>query len=230
MVKAIYQIENIVNHKKYIGQTIHPERRWKEHCQHAKYHNDDYPIHLAINKYGKENFIFTILEWTEQFDQREKELIIEYNTLVPNGYNIATGGNSCVLIGEDHPRNTISNNTVANIIFDLQNNFLLTDREIAKKYNTTDKIVADINHGYSHRIEEIKYPIRNRKGSQKLSDNIVAQIKQDLKFTQLSYTEIAKKYSTTKTNIAQINHGRSWKRPNEIYPIREGGASIKYEN
>ena len=33
-----------------------------------------------------------VLEWTENYNEREIALIREYNTLVPNGYNIAKGG------------------------------------------------------------------------------------------------------------------------------------------
>ena len=47
---------------------------------------------MAINKYGKENFTLDVIEWSENYNQREKDLIIEYNTLSPNGYNIAKGG------------------------------------------------------------------------------------------------------------------------------------------
>lgn len=30
---GIYKIENLINGKKYIGQSIHIEKRWQEHCQ-----------------------------------------------------------------------------------------------------------------------------------------------------------------------------------------------------
>lgn len=36
MEKAIYQITNNVNNKIYIGQSVHPIKRWWEHCQRAK--------------------------------------------------------------------------------------------------------------------------------------------------------------------------------------------------
>jgi predicted GIY-YIG superfamily endonuclease len=29
---GIYKIENLVNGKVYIGQSVHIERRWQEHC------------------------------------------------------------------------------------------------------------------------------------------------------------------------------------------------------
>ena len=61
MEKAIYKITNLQNNKVYIGQTIHPDKRWWEHCQRARTHTDQYPIHLAIFKYGPDNFKMEIL-------------------------------------------------------------------------------------------------------------------------------------------------------------------------
>ena len=163
MIKAIYKITNLINNKIYIGQTVHPNKRWKEHQQRAKTHYDNYPIHLAINKYGAKNFSFEILEWTEQYDDEEARLIKEYNSISPNGYNLIEGGHSPIMLGEGHPRNTISNQNVLNIIQALKEN-KLSDRELALQYDVSDKIISDINHGYSHKQENETYPIRIKKG------------------------------------------------------------------
>lgn len=220
MIKAIYKITNLLNNKIYIGQSIHPEKRWKEHQQHAKACDDNYPIHLAINKYGANNFSFEILEWTEDYDNEEAKLIQEYNSLVPNGYNLIEGGHSPIMIGEDHPRNSISNQIVLEIINALKEN-KLSDRELAIKYNTTDKIIADINHGYSHKIEEESYPIRIKKGRQQLSVEQIYEIRELLLNNTYSFSEIANMYNTTKANISQINNGRSFNRFGWTYPIRQ---------
>lgn len=219
MKKAIYKIENIVNHKIYIGQTINPNKRWKEHKASAKTEKDKYLIHNAIKKYGEENFIFSILEWTENFNQREKELIKEYNCITPNGYNISSGGENYVMYGENNPKNTIKENVLNNIIKELQNN-ILSDKEIAKKYNTTDKIIADINHGITHRKKEINYPIRVKKGLQKIKYNELKEIKYLLKNTKKSYQEIANIFNISKGAIYHINKGLTFHDINEKYPLR----------
>lgn len=219
MIKALYKITNLINNKIYIGQTVHPEKRWWEHRQRAKTHYDDYPIHLAISKYGEDNFTFEVLEWTDDYDNRERELIKEYNSLSPNGYNLIDGGPSPIMYGEDHPRNKVKNNDVPLIIQDLKNN-KLSDREIAIKYNLTDKIIADINHGYTHKIEGESYPIRIKKGQQKLTETQAEEIKHLLKTTNLSYQVIANKYNVTKGNIYQINRGTNFYRDKDEYPIR----------
>lgn len=218
MNKAIYKITNLINNKVYIGQTIHPERRWTEHKQKAKHGQDKFPIHLTINKYGEENFTFEIIEWTEDFNNEEKRLIKELNTICPNGYNIGEGGENYVMYGEDNPRNITPNNVIPLIIQDLKEN-KLSDRQIAKKYNLTDKIIADINHGYSHRQENEKYPIRIKKGLQKLTLEQVNDIKKILETSMVSYQELANMYNVSKGTIANINKGLTFKE-DRIYPIR----------
>lgn len=220
MIKAIYKITNLLNNKIYIGQSIHPEKRWYEHQQHAKNQDDKYPIHLAINKYGANNFSFEILEWTEDYDSEEKRLIHYFNSLVPCGYNIIEGGHSPIMIGECHPRNTISNEDVLNVIKELKEN-KLSDKEIAIKYQVSDKVIADINHGYTHKIKNEFYPIRVKKGRQQLSEKQIIEIKDLLLSDQYSFSEIAKMYNTTKNNISQINNGRSFNRFGWNYPLRK---------
>jgi len=219
MKKAIYKIENIVNHKIYIGQTINPQKRWKEHLTSAKINNNNYAIHQAIRKYGEENFSFSVLEWTDNFNEKEKELIKKYNSKVPHGYNISSGGENYVMYGEDNPKNTLKEDIVNNIIKELKNNNL-SDREIAKKYKTTDKIVADINHGITHRKEEITYPIRIKKGLQKIKIDQLNTIKYLLKNTNKSYKEIADMFNLTKGAIYHINKGLTFYEINEKYPLR----------
>ena len=56
LVKSIYKIENLINGKIYIGQSIHPYRRLIEHMYMARHHLDELPIHMALSKYKEENF------------------------------------------------------------------------------------------------------------------------------------------------------------------------------
>lgn len=225
MEKAIYKITNKINGKLYIGQTIHPDRRWTEHKQKARHGQDLFPIHLAIKKYGEENFLFEIIEWTENYDDEEKRLIKEFNTICPNGYNIGEGGENYIMYGENNPRNIVKESDIPLIIQDLKKN-LLTDREIAKKYNLTDKIIADINHGYSHKQLNEIYPLRIRHGRQKLTLEQVNEIKKLLETTSISYQKLADTYNVSKGTIANINKGLTFKEK-RIYPIRLNLKELK---
>src|ERR1700677_2147342 len=91
----IYRILNTINGKGYIGQTIFSAKeRWLQHCK-AKT-GCRYLIN-ALNKYGKDKFIFETLDsfdTLEELNRAEKYYISFYNTLVPNGYYLKTGGNN----------------------------------------------------------------------------------------------------------------------------------------
>lgn len=219
MVKAIYKITNLINGKVYIGQSVRPKVRFQEHWNNAKNKRDNYPIHNAMRKYGKENFQMEILEWTEEYDQREKDWINFYNSLFPNGYNLIEGGHSPIMLGENNPRNSITEDILERIIEDLKNDCSIV--QIAQKYNVSTKVVGDINCGKSHKQKNLTYPIRNKVGLQKLTAEEADKIKSLLEFSDLSYGEIVKQFPVTKGNISQINNGRSFKDQWREYPIRK---------
>ena len=95
----IYKIINNINNKVYIGQTSKKRAndRWSQHKSDSKHlrEGDNSALHLAMNKYGIENFCFKILEEVDisLLDEREKYWISFYDSKVPNGYNISEGGN-----------------------------------------------------------------------------------------------------------------------------------------
>lgn len=71
MLKSIYKITNKINNKIYIGQSVRPFERFSQHC-HNKRTNISL-INKAIQKYGKENFNFEIIESDiENYNEREK--------------------------------------------------------------------------------------------------------------------------------------------------------------
>lgn len=91
----IYKITNKINNKIYIGQTINFKQRMKTHTSNIK--RNSLPIDVAIKKYGKENFIFEILEETdeqEKADILERHYIKLYDCKLNNnkGYNLLDGG------------------------------------------------------------------------------------------------------------------------------------------
>ena len=93
---GIYKIENLVNGKVYIGQSINIEQRWYTHKSELN-RNVHYNRHLqnAWNKYGADNFIFEIIEECNNdiISQCEIYWIDYYNSSNINyGYNLSTGG------------------------------------------------------------------------------------------------------------------------------------------
>lgn len=94
---GIYVITNLINDKKYIGQTTMRfiKRFW--HHQWMLQHNkhDNKHLQRAWNKYGANNFEFSVLyvcQGDENLDDYEINYIKQYDT-ISNGYNIQSGGN-----------------------------------------------------------------------------------------------------------------------------------------
>ena len=89
---VIYKITNIIENKSYIGQTTRDiNKRFEEHCN-----TPGKTLYDVIKKYGKENFTIEIIDNTasnyEELDLLEDKYILEFNTLIPNGYNSKRGG------------------------------------------------------------------------------------------------------------------------------------------
>lgn len=99
---GIYKIENKINHKCYIGQSINIPLRWQIHCQPCIYNNPkrkeyNYALYTAFRKYGLDNFDFTIIEEckVEELNDKEKYWINYYDSY-HQGYNMTIGGDGIV--------------------------------------------------------------------------------------------------------------------------------------
>ncbi|OUQ14271.1 hypothetical protein B5E87_03670 [Massilimicrobiota sp. An142] len=97
MTIGIYMIKNRINSKKYIGQSINIEKRWKDHIKMSHTNIRNNHLYNALKKYGIENFDFSVLEecTKDELNIREKYWINYYQTVDRNkGYNATSGGDS----------------------------------------------------------------------------------------------------------------------------------------
>lgn len=152
---GIYKIENLINGKIYIGQSIHIEKRWLEHCRA----NSQSLIAKAIQKYGKENFSFQIIEECERdlLNAKESEYISFYNSLVPNGYNIVLN---------DEGKREVFNKYTPEILLDIYNdiqNETMSFQKIAEKYDLDLSMIYYLNRGDYHYNSNYEYPLRRVK-------------------------------------------------------------------
>lgn len=153
---GIYKIENLINGKVYIGQSIHIERRWMEHCQSSSHSL----IGKAIQKYGKENFSFQILEETtdlNQLNELESNYIKKFNSIVPNGYNIVLIDNQ-----QHHQFNKYTQEIFYQIINKIKYSSL-SFQEIADEYDLDLSMIYYINRGDYHYLPNETYPLREVK-------------------------------------------------------------------
>ena len=104
---GIYKIQNLINGKVYIGQSIDITSRFQSHKYVLNLIDDSKitsrPLYLAMKKYGVENFSFTVLEECniEQLNEKEIMYIKKYNSYInapnSNGYNLTPGGDSSTI-------------------------------------------------------------------------------------------------------------------------------------
>lgn len=218
MEKAIYLIENKINHKKYVGQSKNPTQRFLEHTYKSS-KKDNSLINKAIQKYGKENFSFTILGWFEDYNEKEKYYISYFQSLAPNGYNIQKGGEEPPYHSrENHPRTFLTEEQVKSIQKDLQN-YSLSLEQIRKKYRISKDILRHIKDGSSWHDENLHYPLRPTQ--KELNTIKVNKVKELLKTTNLSQADIGKQVGWNRSAITMINIGKNYFDKNEQYPIRK---------
>lgn len=133
----IYQIQNDVNEKIYIGKTeFSIEKRFKEHCKDAFRESKEHrPLYAAIRKYGEEHFHISLIEETDNPEEREKYWIEKLQSF-KNGYNATIGGDGrayidydlvCSLYKKEQNQVTVAN--IMNISVDSVKH-ILTERKI----------------------------------------------------------------------------------------------------
>lgn len=151
---GIYKIENMINHKIYIGQSVDILGRWKGHknkFNNKNSHSYEYPLYKDIRKYDLENFDFKVIEEcdVDLLDERERYWIKYYNSFF-NGYNQTFGGEGgCKL-----------DKSVLIKILDLLKNTDLIQKEIALQCNVSEEMVQGINTGRYWNDGSDEYPIR----------------------------------------------------------------------
>lgn len=153
-IKGIYQIKNIKNNIKYIGQSKDIIYRWREHLTslQTNKHKNQY-LQNSWNKNGIENFIFSILEICEVDKLNEKEQYhLNYNKdkLYNLSKQVGSGGYEVL------QKNTLLIDLNGEIVKEFE-----SANKIAKFLNKTGVTYRNINTQSIHRsnIDSNKYRI-----------------------------------------------------------------------
>ena len=218
----IYKISNDFDDKIYIGMTKNtPECRFQEHW-HSRFSDTSY-LHYAMALHGKEHFFVEGIEEVSEEEMGEREIyyIQKYNSLAPNGYNLAPGGeNPPIHRGSKNVKSKLTEEQEQELFNDLSH-YDLNFAQIANKYGISQSQVERINKGEYRHQDNIDYPIRKMKRDQ----YIIKCIIEDLQAGILTQTELEEKYQIRgRTTLYDINNGLSGSKnfPQSHYPIRSG--------
>lgn len=219
MTFYIYRYTNLINGKKYIGQTNNFERRVKEHksCSfNPKSINYDDKLHQAIRKYGYENFKIEIIEVINNADNyeivNEREAFwikAEQSLLTQWGYNILEGGKNC-------GRSFLSQDEINHIKELIKKETPYSD--IQQIYPISKTFISDINHGKFFFDEKEIYPLCKYRISNEIYDALI----EDLLKPELTLKELAQRYDLAESTVKKFNYGTLQKGYYKgEYPIRK---------
>lgn len=205
MPVAIYRIVNTLNGRAYIGQSVNPTYRAKRHFWK---NNGCVKLRNAIEKYGRNNFNFSVLYWcADKVEANEVEaLLIDLCDTREHGYNITPGGFGTGA-GKNNPffGKTHSAETVAK----------LAASKMGKPMGaaTREKIAA----ANRNRImsESTKEKLRAREKSNLCSERTAASNRSrvwtaESKAKLVAFNTGRKMSNETKAKIAAANSARVW--------------------
>ena len=236
---GIYMVVNMVNHKKYIGQSKNIKKRFQSHhlVDYKNENNCNYntKFYQAIRKYGIDNFEVIVLQLCkeEELDDLEIKFIKEFDTF-KNGYNSTEGGQfwspnihseeietkrrqtrekNKSLMSENHPRAKLTNQQV----WDIRQRYI--DGESIKD------IYQDFKDLYSSQqtfkrivlgqtyvtVGNIPNKEQIRHTNAKLTDVQVKEIRSSYKKGVISYRELGEKYGLSESSIAAIIKRKTYK-------------------
>ena len=188
---GIYQIENNINGKIYIGSAANLNDRSRSHLsmlKRGKHHSRH--LQHAVDLYGLGNFVFMVLEHVPDVKQLVTRENYYFQTMHPE-YNIAPIAGNC--LGVKHSAET--------------------RRKISECQKGHKRWL-----GKKHRAESREKMSRAKKGKRlgetnhnsKLTAPQVLEIKRRLATEYRTQAQIARDYGVTPTLITNIKKGNTW--------------------
>lgn len=220
---GIYKIENIIDGKIYIGSSKNIELRWHQH-KYCLYKNKHHSILLqrAWNKYGKENFEFSVVEECSEEDLliREQYYLDLYKSYDRNiGYNISITANGGTVqeqykkYGEDCYTCIYSENVIKQVINEMLEN-KKSYHQIAKEYNIPMATIYALKnkHAWRKLVRDINFP----KPLKETRENVKLNTKEVLEIIELlisgkTNNDICELYRVNPKTISDIRNHKTWR-------------------
>lgn len=145
---GIYCIENKINGKRYVGQSVDIYKRWNSHISslNNKCHFNGL-LQKAWIKYGETAFVFSILEKCSKKDLNIREKYwIEYYDSFNAGYNLTMGGDGTLgSICSEEKRAKISRSNTGKKLTEEQR------KRVSKGLLSSPNVLRGVNHPYFQR-------------------------------------------------------------------------------
>lgn len=232
IICGIYKIENKINHKVYIGQSIDIYTRWYNH-KYCLRNGTHYNLHLqnSWNKYGEENFDFCIIKQCDknELDAFEIKYISQYKSYDENfGYNLTFGGEIGIPNSETRKKfsevNSAENNPMFGKHHTEETKKKISEMKIGSKnamYGKRGELSP--NYGRKHTDEEKRRMSETQKGK-KMSEE--SRVKQSIaksgrnnprsravycpEFDEFFWgvKEVEQKYEICRVSVANCCHGK----------------------
>ena len=217
----IYQIRNKVNNKIYIGSTNNLKRRWESHIYQLK-NNIHHSIKLqkAWNKYGEDNFEFSIIEEFNSDNEDDKYIKEQYyldlyESYTDKGYNMSNIADTRKLFKRINSENTVFTKITKEVAIAIKRELCETDKqqkEIAEEFGVSLATVNNIarirtwaNYGVEYN-EVLKDKLKERKAKHgygylsQYEDKVL-----DMYFNKgMTHTQIANELGISRNNCSEI--------------------------
>jgi len=161
---VIYQIKNIQNDKRYIGNTVNKNKRWEKHkWALTNNRHDNAHLQRSWNKYGNTSFKFSVMEQVDKSNDLINREQYYIDNLDPE-YNIAPKAN-----GSEHSKETKNKMSEA---LSGENNPMYGEKHSKKTKQKISEIQSGENHPMygKHHSKEAKEKISKAHEGKKLSE------------------------------------------------------------
>jgi len=206
-LSGVYKILNKENNYIYIGSSKNMSKRWSIHTRELKknLHKNNY-LQKAFNKYGKENFIFEIVEVVSDFNNliiREQFYI---DTLKPK-YNIRKIAESNLgLLHSKETKEKISNKLIGRFLTEEHKlNVSISKKDKPQTFEAImNRLLA--REGYKHSEETKKKIGLSNKGKKHINRKLSDSHKEKLSLVHKNKTLSL----DTRKKISESKKGKPW--------------------